>query len=214
MSVLRYAGIAVVSAFVFALSACNPTPVVEKVEPQSGPETGVAVKVTGKNFKQGAKIAVNGQPIATTKMESATVLSAELPAHEPGSVKISVINPGNKASTTTVAFEYVDGTPPTVQGYEPSGTEPLPADQETKTVSVTYSEPISGGTITVADEKGTSVTGTTAPSEDGLKLVFTADAPLPAGKTYTVTVSGVTDKAGNAAEDTTFSFSIAKAGKK
>jgi len=212
MSVLKFAGMATVSALVVALSACNPTPTVEKVDPQSGPETGVAVKVTGKNFKQGAKIAVNGQAIASTKMESATVLSAELPAHEPGTVKISVINPPDKASKTTVAFEYKDSTAPTVQGYEPAGTEPLPADQEVKTVRVTYSEPVEGGTITVAEEGGTPVTGTTATSEDGMAVTFTADAPLPAGKTYTVTVSGVKDKAGNAAEDTTFSFSIAKKG--
>lgn len=213
MSVLKFAGIASVSALVIALSACNPTPAVEKIDPQSGPETGVAVKVTGKNFKQGAKIAVNGTAIASTKMESATVLSAELPAHEPGSVKISVINPPDKASTTTAAFEYVDGTAPTVQGYEPAQTEPLPADQEVKTVSVTYSEAVSGGTITVADESGTPATGTTAASEDGMAVVFTADAPLAPGKTYTVTASGVTDAAGNQAEDTTFSFAIAKKGK-
>jgi len=204
MGMAKYAGIATVSALVLALSACNPTPTVEKIDPQSGPETGTTVKVTGKNFKQGAKITVNNSPVAT-KMDSATSLSAELPAHEPGSVKIGVLNPPDKASTTTVVFEYMDATAPVVQGVEPTGE--LPADSAVTAVKVTYSENLAEGTLAVADDSGAAVTGSSL--VDGMMLTFTADAPLAAGKTYTVSTMGAKDAAGNAAADEAFTFSIA-----
>jgi hypothetical protein len=201
----KFAGVALASALVFALSACNPTPEVGSVEPTSGPETGGMSKVKGKNFKQGAKITINNTPVAGTKFESATVLSAELPPAAPGTVKIGVLNPPDKPSVKTASYEYKDATPPMVQSFEPSGD--LPAETEQTAVTVTYSEPLSEGTISVKDADGNEVAGTTAVTDTA--LTFTANEKLPAGKAYTVYVTGAKDAAGNAAEDATNSFSIA-----
>ncbi|RCG27039.1 DUF4082 domain-containing protein [Sphaerisporangium album] len=75
-------------------------------------------------------------------------------------------------------------------------------------VTSTFSEPIQDGTATIAltNAAGQTVAGTRSLNEARTLLTFTPGAPLAQGATYTVTVSGAKDDAGNGMTTTSWSF--------
>jgi methionine-rich copper-binding protein CopC len=110
---------------------------------------------------------------------------------------------------TDSAFSFTtaslaDTTPPTV-------TTTAPAANATNvsistTVSATFSEAIQSGSavITVKDPAQNIIPGTIVQGSNS--ATFTPSSPLSYSTTYTVTVSGATDLAGNTMTDSTFSF--------
>jgi methionine-rich copper-binding protein CopC len=79
------------------------------------------------------------------------------------------------------------------------------------TVSATFSEPVQANTITIGlkNAGGTVVSGTTAYDSATQRATFTPSAALTAGTTYTATVSGAKDTAGNTMTATSWSFTTA-----
>ena len=87
-----------------------------------------------------------------------------------------------------------DSTPPTVQTVSPAAGA---TDVSTAaSVQVTFSEPIDPTSVTATAFAVGSVSG--AIDASGTNATFTPDAPLDPGASYTVTVTGVRDTAGNA----------------
>jgi methionine-rich copper-binding protein CopC len=102
-----------------------------------------------------------------------------------------------------------DTTPPSVTSTAPTaGTTGVAT---TTTVTATFSEPVQAGTIAMSlkDGGGTTISGATAYDSAAQKATFTPSAPLAAATTYTATVSGAKDAAGNTMTSTSWSFTTA-----
>lgn len=103
-----------------------------------------------------------------------------------------------------------DTTPPTVTTRTPApGATNVPTSA---TVSATFSEPVKDATATgsISLKAGsTAVTGTTAYNAASQTATFTPASALADGTTYTVTVSGVQDSAGNTMAADSWTFTTA-----
>jgi methionine-rich copper-binding protein CopC len=103
-----------------------------------------------------------------------------------------------------------DTTAPTVDSTSPAGgASSVPTSSA---VSATFSEDVQPATIalSVRDAANAAVAGTTSYTSATRTVTFTPAAPLAAGATYTATVSGAKDAAGNTMA-TPFSWSFATA---
>ena len=111
-----------------------------------------------------------------------------------------VFSPGNAPPDTTA---------PTVTAKSPAAGA-TGVDSGT-TVAATFSEAVQSGTIglTVKDAGGTSVAGSLGYDSATNKSTFTPTAALAASTTYTVTVSGAKDLAGNTMTTTSWTFTTA-----
>jgi hypothetical protein len=112
-----------------------------------------------------------------------------------------------------VVFDTVkppDTTPPGVIATSPyPGSSSVPA---AALPSVTFGEPVQNGsaTFTLKDSGGTAVAGSTSLNGARTTLTFMPNASLPGGKTFTATVTGAKDDAGNTMSAYTYSFTTAK----
>jgi hypothetical protein len=111
----------------------------------------------------------------------------------------------------------VDRKPPVV-----TARTPAPGASETAgdtAIVVTFNEALDPASLindsapTVRVVAGTTATGTALPlvlalSDDALTVTATPVTPLPTGSSYTVVVSGLTDRAGNVMAPVTWSFSV------
>lgn len=84
-------------------------PSVTSVSPASGTTPGgQTVTVGGSGFQADATVQIGGIAATSVVVASATNLTCVTPAHPPGSVGVSVSNPGNQVSTTNGIFTYVE----------------------------------------------------------------------------------------------------------
>lgn len=93
------------------------------------------------------------------------------------------------------AFTVADSVPPVVVATSPAagGLQVLPE----ATIRVTFSEAVAGAAIALRDGSGQAVPGTLALTLGNTVAVFSPADFLQANTTYTVTVAGVADLAGN-----------------
>ena len=204
---------------------CSAPPEPASINPMEGPETGgTAVQIMGEKFdmKKGVIVTFGGKNATSVSVPSKTEITAQTPAGTAGeSVAVIVTNnskPENPV-TMTQKFTYTDATAPTVTGVEPADNTTISTYDDSlnvrNSVSITYSEDVSGASISVQVEstedslskESGMLSGNT--SGTGNSATFTSDKPMRAGRKYTVTVSGAKDAAGNAAASHTFSFTIA-----
>ena len=102
-----------------------------------------------------------------------------------------------------------DTTPPTVTTQSPAADATgVPAGTA---VAATFSEAVqaTGITVAAADSGGATVSGSTAYNSTTRTVTFTPSGTLASGATYTVTVSGAKDLAGNQMVPSVWSFSTA-----
>lgn len=111
---------------------------------------------------------------------------------------------------TTAATAPPDATPPTVTTKTPAGG--ATGVVASTTVTATFSEALQSGTAAVSLSGPTGdVTGTFAYNATSRKVTFTPGAALAASTTYTATVSGAKDTAGNLMTSVSWSFTTAAA---
>src|SRR5262249_19151397 len=92
-------------------------------------------------------------------------------------------------------FTVRDTTPPFVVSISPApGASQIPPDA---TIRVTFSEPVSGATLSLRDNGNAPVAAAVAIAAGGTVATFTPTDFLHANTTYALTVSGTTDLAGN-----------------
>ena len=104
-------GVAVASDLQLPDTLLEPltVPSVMSVSPGSGTTPGgQSLAIGGSGFQADATVQIGGRAAASVVVASATSLMCVTPAHPPGSVGVSVTNPGNQASTTNGAFTYVE----------------------------------------------------------------------------------------------------------
>lgn len=116
------------------------------------------------------------------------------------------------ASFTTGAAN--DSSSPTVQAVSPANNENgVPANVRVDVEVSTPLDPesVTGGAVVVS-AGSTQVSGTVSLSSSGTILTFVPSNLLTASTTYTITVSGVTDQAGNSLASFTSSFATGTSG--
>ncbi len=69
-----------------SITLANPTPLVDLLEPDSGPATGAAVTLTGSGFEAGATVLVGDQPAGGVTVNDPTSIAAVFPALAPGTL--------------------------------------------------------------------------------------------------------------------------------
>lgn len=217
-----------VVVWISGCSGCAPPPEPQSMSPTEGPETGgTTVRISGDKFdmKKGVIVTFDGEAGTNVNVPSKTEITAVTPAGTAGqSAEVVIINNSKPDQPVTLGqvFVYTDATPPNVTTTEPSDGETISEYEDSlnvrNTVSIAFDENVDSqsGSITVqvdatpdsmSQESG-SVSGSISGSEN--MITFTSDTPMRVGRQYSVTVSGVTDTAGNAiAESYTFSFTIA-----
>ncbi|MFT4188321.1 MAG: S-layer homology domain-containing protein, partial [Aeromicrobium sp.] len=97
------------AAFMYRFEGVDgPVPVVTGVSPATGSTMGGGqVVITGKNFTKVQSVAFGETPATDYTVNSATRITATVPASWPGSVPV-VVTSKRGASSGTVAYEYVD----------------------------------------------------------------------------------------------------------
>ncbi len=99
-------------------------------------------------------------------------------------------------SFTTAAVAPPDTTPPTVTATTPANN--TTSVSTSATASATFSEPVQAATVGFTLNAGaTGIAGTSAYNSATNTATFTPSAVLAAGTTYTATIAGVKDTAGN-----------------
>ena len=218
----------IVCAWMAGCAGCNPEPLPTGMSPTQGPETGgTTVQITGEKFdmKNGVTVTFGGKNAQSVAVPSETQITAVTPGGMAGeSVSVVVTNNGKPEVPVTLPqqFTYTDATPPTVTMNEPADGAVISEYEDSlnvmDTVSVSFSEAVNSDSVSISvgvakteesmsEPMEATLSGTVTGSGDS--VTFTSDAPMRAGRMYTVTVSGAADMAGNTLVNPhSFSFSI------
>ncbi|MBI9088906.1 MAG: IPT/TIG domain-containing protein [Desulfobacterium sp.] len=97
-------------------TAIAPLPVVNDVEPGTGPcAGGTFVTIQGEGFLPESLVRVGGNPAAGLRFVDETILTATMPPGFPGTVAVEVINPGDQAGTLAGAYTFQGESAPLPQ---------------------------------------------------------------------------------------------------
>jgi methionine-rich copper-binding protein CopC len=167
------------------------------------------VKDAGNNVVAGAVSYDGGTHVATFTPTSALVGETTYTA----TVSAAQDASGNPmAAPQSWSFTTVDNTPPVVSAHSPlSNATNVSAGA---VVTATFNEAVQSGTITftLKDALDQNVSGVVIYDSPTRTATFTPSAPLSGSTTYTATISGAQDLAGNTlAAPATWSFSTADA---
>jgi hypothetical protein len=88
----------------------NPSPLVDTLEPDSGPATGAPVTVTGSGFEAGATVLVGGEAAGGVVVTGETSIDALFPALAPGALYDVAIANASSCSDTLVKGWFADFT--------------------------------------------------------------------------------------------------------
>ncbi len=104
------------AAFTYVAPAAAP--VIDAVEPVSGPAGGgTVVTLTGSGFQDGATVTFGGTGAAVVQWLSSTTLEVTTPAHDAGPVDLVVTNPDGQWASVAEAFSFA--APPVVTAVHP-----------------------------------------------------------------------------------------------
>src|SRR5262249_14973519 len=108
--------------------ASNPAPILNSVQPTSGPtDGGTDVILTGNNFVQGLTLVIGARQ-ATIMSVAATQIMARTKPGDAGSRRFNVTNPDGQEAVLKSGFTYVGGNPTNgVTLLTPNGGEVLSA---------------------------------------------------------------------------------------
>lgn len=82
-------------------------PAITSVTPATGPNAGgTSVTIQGNGFSAGAKVTFGAVPATNIVVNSATSVSANTPAHAPGTVDVVLTNADNQSATKTAGYTY------------------------------------------------------------------------------------------------------------
>jgi large repetitive protein len=166
------------------------------------------ITVTGTTIKVsvGANVIPSSISFSNANQDVTVVPQAPLPNASIINVTVSGVKDlaGNPVGTSTTQFTTGTGpdvTAPTVVTENPfNGATNVPLNT---VISVQMSEPVDGSTVNkntfpVFDGNvGTQLTGTYSVSNNGQTVSFVPDVPLRAGGSFSDSVCGITDLAGN-----------------
>ena len=168
-----------------SLRVTNPSPVVSRVQPDSGNATeSTDVGVIGANFLDGAEILVDGEAI-DTRFNGPTSLSGTVPPSSVGSLSISVLNPDGTESNA-VGFNVIELPNPVPQISSVSPDLSTVKKGETITVTGTGFVPatevfLDGQRLNVASLDDTTVKFVAPELADGSHTIKITNPPSDGG---------------------------------
>jgi nucleoid-associated protein YgaU len=181
-------------------------PIITSISPNSGQSGGgTQFTITGENFKEGATLTIGGKPVSITINPEGTSVRGTTPGGPPGSAQVVARNPKAEDPSVATTFNYVGIK---VVSTTPADGTQLPWYPRSYQASATLSQDIQAGSGSISID---GVEGEVSHDMPNKTINFAAVEPLPTGETFTATVSGVKDKAGNTMPDYSFSFSIEEA---
>ena len=137
------------------------------------------------------------------------------PASSLGSMQVYTVSvsgikdlAGNAMSPVSWSFTTVDSSAPTITSHTPlAGATGVTANS----ITATFSEPIDSatGSFVLTDQSLADIPGLVSYNGTTHVMLFQPISPLTGGATYTATVSGVMDLAGNLMTPVTWSFTTA-----
>lgn len=189
-----------------AVGCAKKPPTLGTISPSSGISGGgdkvtITIAEKGKKFKEGAEVKIGGTLLKSLVISAdGTSVTGVTPGGKPGSQQVIATNLKAKEESAAITFTYV--------GLEVTNTVPadgtaLPWMPRTTQASATFSQNTSSASIAID-----GVTGSSSYDASSKTVTFTADASLRTTQSYTVTVSGAKDAAGNVLSDYKFGFSI------
>ncbi len=154
-------------------------PVIKSLTPGGGPTSGgTTVSIVGSGFDFNTTVVFGGAAASSIKVNSATELVCQSPAHAAGLVDVAVFNASKKGSSLADAFNYDDENTAPQLDSGPSSSAQSPLEGEEITFTVPASDP-DGDDLKISWDFGDGSSG----SGDSVVHAFAA-----AG-TYTVTVT-------------------------
>jgi len=203
----------VLSILLLVVGCAKKPPTLGSISPSSGISgggTSVTIKIAaeGKKFKEGATVTIGGAALKNMNIsEDGTTVTGVTPGGAPGSQQVIAKNLKAEEASNVISFTYEALK---VVSTVPADGAELPWMPRTTQASATLSQDIAPGTAVVSIS---GVAGSVSYDASTKTATFTADKLLRTTQSYTVTVSGAKDLAGNAISDYTFSFSIGEAEK-
>jgi len=189
-----------------AVGCAKKPPTLGTISPSIGISGGgdkvtITIAVKGKKFKEGAEVKIGGVLLKNLVInEDGTIVTGVTPGGKPGAQQVIATNLKAKEASLPITFTY--------KGLEVTNTVPadgtaLPWMPRTTQASASFSQDTSSASIIINGAVGSSSYDASSKT-----VTFTADAPLRTTQSYTVTVSGAKDMAGNVLADYKFGFSV------
>ncbi len=189
-----------------AVGCAKKPPTLGTIRPSNGISGGgdkvtITIAEKGKKFKEGATVKIGGTLLKSLVLSAdGTSVTGVTPGGKPGSQQVIATNLKAKEASNAITFTY--------NGLEITNTVPadgtaLPWMPRTTQASATFSQNTSSASIAID-----GVAGSSSYDASSKTVTFTADASLRTTQSYTVTVSGAKDAAGNVLADYKFGFSI------
>ena len=173
-------------AFEFiAMSELLPPPDIAAVAPTSGPTAGgTSGSVLGQDFQEGAAVYFGAVKASEVNFVNASQLDIQTPAHDPGAVDITVLNPDGQTHALKEAFVFVP--PPSVLEVSPVSGTPNGGAEVTITGADFFAgeNPADKSYVHVcldfaAEEGCEKILGGSLVSQDESTIVFLTPAHLP-----------------------------------
>lgn len=173
----------------FTAPATGDSPVISSLSASSGPWSGGTVTITGTGFT-GASVMFGSKPSPSVTVNSATSITAQVPAAAAGTVDVRVSTLAGGRSNA-VSYTYTSAAP-TITSITPSSGSS--AGGTTVTIAGTNLAQLSGSaySVTVGGRPATSVTV----ASDGLSLTAVTPAGTIGAASVVVTNAGGTSAAG------------------
>lgn len=189
-----------------AVGCAKKPPTLGSISPSSGISGGgdkvtITIAEKGKKFKEGAEVKIGGALLKSLVINAdGTSVTGVTPGGKPGSQQVIGTNLKAKEASAAITFTY-NGLK--VTNTTPADGTALPWMPRTTQASATFSQNTTSASIAID-----GVAGSSSYDASSKTVNFTADASLRTTQSYTVTVSGAKDMAGNVLADYKFGFSI------
>ena len=195
------------SLLLLVMGCAKKPPMLGSITPSSGPSGGgtsvtIRIAAEGQKFKEGATVTIGGKSLSITISEDGITATGVTPGGAPGAQQVIAENLKAKEKSNAITFTY---EPLAVTSTMPADGAQLPWTSRDTTASATLSQEIQAGSASIAIG---GVDGSVSYDASSKTVTFAPGSPLRTTQSYTVTVSGATDKAGNVIAPYTFGFSI------
>jgi hypothetical protein len=188
------------------IGCAKKPPIMTGITPNSGPTGGgTQFRIAGENFKVGATVTIGGKPLLNMSINTeGTQVTGTTPGSTPGPKQVISTNLKAKEPSLPLTFNYEELR--VVNTTPIDGTE-LPIDPRVNQVSASFSQDIDPTSVSISMPE---IAGQSNYDQATKTVTFTAEKVFKTGTSFTATVSGAKDMAGNVMPDLTFGFSIQK----
>ncbi len=196
----------VIMLLLLTVGCAKKPPIMTSISPNSGPTGGgTQITIIGEKFKVGATVSIGGKPLLNMSINpEGTQVTGTTPGGPPGPQQVIATNLKAKEPSLPLTFNYEELK---IVSVTPADGTELPIEPRVNQVSATFSQDIDPASVSITMPE---VTGQSAYDQATKTVTFTADKVFKTGASFTATVSGAKDMAGNIMPDYSFSFTTQK----